>query len=191
MLGCHINHNEDEAKQKLIKMWNQNYMLLCVCWLSLFRHFLMLYMRLGLFQNLAISTGSSNTACKFVYKSNDNSKLNRHWSKTPAFTHVMLMSVCYLLTDWKWCLTSGWSVVRAVCHQSSLSSKQSVIRVVCLQGGLSSEWMSSGWYVIKVVCHQGGLSSKQSVVKVVCHQSSLSSGWSVIRVVCQGGLSSK
>ena len=162
MLGCQINHNEDEAKTEVNKDMKQNYMLLCMCPLSLFRHFLMLYMFLWLFQNLAISTGSSNTTCKFFLKSNDNSKLKQNTSLWSVISVIMV--VCHQSS-----LSSGWCVVRVVCHQSSLSSGWCVVRVVSHQSSLS------GWYVIKVVCHQGGLSSEWSIVKAVC---------------CQGGLSS-
>ena len=176
MLGCQINHNEDEAKTEVNKDMKQNYVLLCMCPLSLFRHFL--YMFLWLFQNLAISTGSSNTTCKFFLKSNDNSKLKQNTSLWSVISVIMV--VCHQSS-----LSSGWCVVRVVCHQSSLSSGWCVVRVVCHQSSLSSGWCVvrvvshqsslSGWYVIKVVCHQGGLSSEWSIVKAVCRQGGLSS----------------
>ena len=50
--------------------------------------------------------------------------------------------------------STGWSFIRMVSDQVSLSSGCFFIRMVAHQGGLSS-----GWSVIMVVAHQGGRSS--------------------------------
>ena len=82
-------------------------------------------------------------------------------------------------------LSSVWSLVRVISHQSGLSSHG---------GGFSSHHggLSSVWSLVRVISYQGDVSSERSIIRVV------SSGWSVIRVVfyqdglirVMGGLSS-
>ena len=86
------------------------------------------------------------------------------------------------------CLSSGWSLIRVVCHWGHLSSEWPVIGVISDQGGLSWGHFWSGWSflgspLIRVVCHWGHLSSGWSVIGVTCHQAGLSWGH-----LYQGGL---